>query len=127
LAGITDWPAPKTIRQIRSFLGFCNFYRRFIHQFSHKAKPLTELTKKGIPFNWSNKCEDTFQALKREFIKAPVLVMPNLDEPFYLEMDASNYALGAVLMQKDDNGHLHPCGYLSKTFSETEQKYPIGD
>jgi hypothetical protein len=65
--------------------------------------------------------------LKKEFIKAPVLVMPNPDEPFYLETDALNYASGAVLMQKDDNGHLHPCGYLSKTFSETKQRYLIGD
>jgi hypothetical protein len=86
-----------------------------------------ELTKKGIPFNWNSECEDTFQVLKREFIRAPVLVMPNPDEPFYLETDASNYASDTVLMQKDDNGHLHPCGYLSKTFSEMEQKYPIGD
>jgi hypothetical protein len=53
--------------------------------------------------------------------------MPNPDEPFYLETDASNYASGAVLMQKDDNRHLHPCSYLSKTFSKTEQKYPIGN
>jgi hypothetical protein len=107
LSGIQDWPTPKTVKQVQSFLGFCNFYRRFIHQFSHMAKPLTELTKKTKAFEWTNECEDAFQQLKAQFLKAPVLVMPDPEKLFFLETDVSLVASGAVLMQKDNNGHLH--------------------
>jgi len=127
LAGISDWPSPKTVRQVRSFLGFCNFYRRFIHQFSHTVKPLTTLTKKGLEFKWTDECEQAFQTMKKKFLEAPVLVMPDQDKPFFLETDTSGFATGAVLMQKDDNRHLHPCSYLSRTLSPTEQRYKIYD
>ena len=127
LAGISDWPTPKNLRQVRSFLGFGNFYRRFIERFSHTVRPLTALTKKERPFEWTKECEDAFQRLKQRFVEAPVLMMPDQDQPFYLETDASAFASGGVLMQKDPNGHLHPCGYISRTFNETEQRYQIYD
>jgi transposase InsO family protein len=127
LAGISDWPIPKNLRQVRSFLGFGNFYRRFIHRFSHTVRPLTALTKKDRAFEWTPECEYAFQELKKRFLEAPILTMPDQDQPFYLETDASAFASGGVLMQKDDNGHLHSCGYLSRTFSETEQRYQIYD
>jgi len=127
LAGISDWPVPKNLRQVRSFLGFGNFYRRFIERFSHKVRPLTALTKKDKPFEWTKECEYAFQTLKKAFLEAPILVMPDQDQPFYLETDASAFASGGVLMQKDSNGHLHPNGYISRTFNETEQRYQIYD
>jgi hypothetical protein len=127
LAGISDWPTPKNLRQTRSFLGFGNFYRRFIERFSHIVRPLTSLTKKEKSFEWTPECEHAFKELKQRFVEAPVLTMPDQDQPFYLETDASAFASGGVLMQKDDNGHLHPCGYLSRTFNETEQRYQIYD
>ena len=127
LAGISDWPAPKNLRQVRSFLGFGNFYRRFIERFSHIVRPLTALTKKDLPFKWTSEQDQAFQELKERFLKAPVLVMPDQDKPFHLETDASAFASGGVLMQKDDNGHLHPCSYLSRTFTGTEQRYQIYD
>jgi hypothetical protein len=92
LAGINDWPSPKNLRQVRSWLGFCNFYRRFILNFSKIVKPLTNLTKKDQPFDWSKDCEDAFQTLKKRFQEAPVLVIPDQEEPFFLETDASAYA-----------------------------------
>jgi transposase InsO family protein len=127
LAGISDWPYPKNLRQVRSFLGFGNFYRRFIYRFSHIVRPLTALTKKDRPFEWTTECIQAFEELKKRFLEAPILMMPDQDQPFYLETDASGFASGAVLMQKDINGHLHSCGYLSRTFSETEQRYQIYD
>jgi hypothetical protein len=65
LSGIADWPSPKMVKQVRSFLGFCNFY---IYRFSHMAKPLTELTNKGKPFEWTQECEDAFQLMKAQFL-----------------------------------------------------------
>jgi hypothetical protein len=121
LAGISDWPSPKNLHQVRLFLGFGNFYQRFIQRFSHIVKPLTSLTKKGQSFEWTKECEEAFQKLKQRFQEGPVLLMADQIKPFYLETDASAFASGTVLMQKDDNGLLHPCGYLSKTFSPTEQ------
>jgi hypothetical protein len=91
------------------------------------VKPLTNLTKKGQAFNWTAACEDAFQKLKRRFQEGPVLIMADQTKPFYLETDASAFASGTILMQKDDNGLLHPCGYLSRTFSPTEQQYQIYD
>ena len=127
LAGIADWPPPKTLRQVRSFLGFGNFYRRFIPKYSHIVKPLTELTKKDHPFVWTTTCQDAFDGLKGIFLKAPILRIPDPDKPFFLETDASAFASGAVLMQRTEQGNLHSCGYLSKTFNATEQNYPIYD
>src|SRR6202451_3780247 len=117
LAGIAEWPPPKTLRQVRSFLGFGNFYRRFIPKYSHIVKPLTELTKKDHPFTWTTACQDAFDGLKGIFLKAPILRIPDPDEPFFLETDASAFASGAVLMQQTEQGNLHSCGYLSKTFN----------
>jgi len=127
LAGITDWPEPKTLCQVQSFLGFGNFYQQFIKSYSTLAKPLTNLTKKDQPFKWSSECQNAFDQLKEHFLSAPVLRMPNPEQPFFLETDASAYATGSVLMQKDKNRNLHPCGYLSQTFNATEQNYPIYD
>src|SRR5260221_10308619 len=85
------------------------------------------LTKKDHHFEWTQECEDAFQQLKQRFLEAPILVMPDQDQPFYLETDASAFTSGGILMQKDLNRHLHPCGYISRTFNETKQRYQIYD
>jgi hypothetical protein len=127
LSGIADWPEPKTLRQVRSFLGFGNFYCRFIKGYSMIIKPLTELTKKDRNFEWTSSCQNVFDHLKKCFLSEPVLRIPDPEQPFFLETDASTFATGAVLMQKDENGNLHPNGYLSKMFNAMKQNYPIYD
>src|SRR6202522_4139900 len=77
LGGIRDWPTPTTVKQVRSFLGFGNFYRRFIHHFSELARPLNDLTKKDKKFEWTEECQNTFDTLKRKFTEEPVLMMPD--------------------------------------------------
>src|SRR6202522_2256905 len=77
LEGIRDWPIPTTVKQVRSFLGFGNFYRRFIHQFSELARPLNNLTKKDKNFEWTNECQNAFDTLKKKFVEEPVLMMPD--------------------------------------------------
>jgi len=127
LSGIASWPEPKTVKQIRSFLGFANFYRKFIGNFAAIVVPLTELTKKDHVFKWTIECQSAFATLKRKFLEEPVLVMPDVTKPFYIETDASNWAVGAVLKQRGADGELHPCGYLSHRLTPTEQRYQVYD
>jgi len=77
LAGIKNWPVPSTVKQIRSFLGFSNFYRKFIGHYVDIVKPLTELTRKDVPFNWTSECQHAFDNLKEKFMEEPVLQMPD--------------------------------------------------
>ena len=125
--GVLEWPEPTNVKGVRSFLGFGNFYRRFISHFSDIARPLNELTQKNRPWNWTPECQKAFDTLKQQFASAPVLAMPDWTKPFIIESDASKWASGAVLRQRDDNGDLHPCAYLSKSFSEPERNYEIYD
>jgi hypothetical protein len=127
LAGIRDWPSPTTVKQTQSFLGFGNYYRRFISGFAEIARPLHELTKKDKIWNWTNECQTTFETLKERFSTAPVLTMPDTTKPFILETDASKWAIGATLLQKQEDGQLHPCGYLSHALTQTERNWQIYD
>src|SRR5690606_11444959 len=102
--GLANWPTPKNVKQVRQFLGFGNFYRRFIRDYSKIAKPLNDLTGKNNTFEWTSATEEAFQDLKTRFTSYPVLRMPDFTKPFQVEADASKYASGAVLTQMDDDG-----------------------
>ena len=127
LKGLRDWPTPKTVKQVRSFLGFGNFYRKFIRHYSEIAKPLNNLLRKDQIFKWTNESQKAFELLKKKFTEEPVLKMPDQTKPFQIECDASKYASGAVLTQIDDQGARHPCAFISKTFNEAERNYEIHD
>jgi hypothetical protein len=117
-----DWKPPTTVRQIQSFLGLAGYYRRFIPDFSRIAKPMTELLKKGVKFDWSQKCEDSFHALRRHLTTAPVLAQPDNTKSFDVYCDASGIGLGCVLMQ--DNRVIT---YASRALRPHEQNYPTHD
>ena len=104
LKGIWDWPTPTTVKQVRAFLGFGNFYRQFIWHFSELAKPLNDLLKKDNKFEWTSDCQKAFDELKKCFTEEPVLMMPDHTRPFQIETNAFKYAIGAVLTQLDSNG-----------------------
>ena len=125
--GLRDWPVPTTVKQVQSFLGFGNFYWKFIKKFSELARPLNDLLKKDRKFEWTQECQTAFDTLKQRFTEEPVLMMPDQSRPFQIEADASKYASGAVLTQLDSNGDRHPVAFLSKTFTETERNYEIYD
>jgi RNase H-like domain found in reverse transcriptase/Reverse transcriptase (RNA-dependent DNA polymerase) len=127
LGGIRDWPVPTTLKQTWSFLGFGNFYWKFISHYSKLAQPLHDLTKKDKKFEWTTNCQKAFDTMKKRSMEEPVLLMPNQSKPFQIESDASKVATGAVLTQLNSNGNWHPVAFLSKTFSETERKYKIYD
>ena len=125
--GFAEWPIPTCVKDVRSFLGFGNFYRKFIPGFSTLAAPLNNLLKKETPFCWTEETQKSFDLLKQKLTSSPMLMMPDQNRPFQIECDASKYASGAVLTQQDSNGDRHPVAYLSKTFSETERNYEIYD
>ena len=120
LKAIEQWEPPKSVKVARSFIGFCNFYRKFIPNFSTLAQPLHDLTKKGVTFQWKKEQDNTFIKLKEVFLSASIIKMLDTTKPFFVMTDASLTALGGVLMQKDSNGDLHPCAYHCATFSPAE-------
>ena len=127
VAALKDWPTPKNLREVQAFLGFANFYRRFIPNYSQIAVPLTRLTKKDQPFSWSPATEAAFSELRRRFTEAPVLLHPQFDKPFIIETDASDTATGGILSQYGPDGLLHPCAYRSSKMSAAEENYDIYD
>ncbi|CCO34987.1 Retrotransposable element Tf2 155 kDa protein type 3 [Rhizoctonia solani AG-1 IB] len=104
---IQEWPEPKNVKQVQSFLGFANFYCCFVHDFSCLARPLTSLTQKDQPWVWEAAQKESFQEIKIAISKEPVLAHPNESQPYTLETDASGAAMGAVLSQRKDDGCLH--------------------
>ena len=102
-----------TVKQVRAFLGFGNFYWWFIWHFSDLVKPLNDLLKKDQKFEWTIDCQKAFDELKKWFTEEPILIMPDHTRPFQIETDASKYATGAVLTQMDLNGDRHPISFIS--------------
>ena len=96
---VMSWPTPTDRRELQRFLGFANFYRRFIRGFSSTVQPLTALTSTEVPFRWTPEADTAFTALKTRFSTTPILIMPNPEEQFVLEVDASDTGAGAVLFQ----------------------------
>jgi RNase H-like domain found in reverse transcriptase/Integrase zinc binding domain len=135
IAGIKDWPRTlKSVKEVRSTLGVLGFQRPFIPGFADLAKPLTNLLKKDSSFAWTSECTEVLDRLIHIVTSEPVLVPPDTTRQFILEVDASQYATGAILFQADKKMTdrqgkpiLRPCGYHSRTFSATEQRYPIYD
>lgn len=123
---VLTWPVPGTVVQVQSFLGFANFYRRFIKNYSAIAKPLTELTKKDKDFEWSTAEQAAFDQLKKRFTEEPVLATYDPELETVLETDASDFALGACISQKH-SGQLRPIAYHSRTFSPAELNYDVHD
>src|SRR5690606_36439994 len=110
IVAVQDWPVPKTVNNIQEFIGFANFYRRFIKNFSHLTHPITQLTKKDEPCNWTTKCEAAFQELKKLFCEAPILSHLELSQKTIVETDASDFADGEVISQYGSDQKLQLCG-----------------
>ena len=127
IAGIQDWLTPKNVTKVQSFVGFVNFYHRFIPDFSHVAGPLHCLTKKEELWQWTRPEDSAFQELKTLVTSAPVLILPNQDACFRLETNVSGYAMGAILSQLCNDEKWHPVSFTSKSLSPAERNYAIYD
>ena len=122
IEAVANWERPRTPTEVRSFLGLAGYYRRFVQDFSKIATPLTRLTRKTEKFEWTTKCEESFQELKRRLITAPVLTLPDASGEFVIYSDASHKGLGCVLMQ-----HGKVIAYASRQLKEYELRYPTHD
>ena len=120
---VMSWPTPTDRRELQRFLGFSNFYRRFIRRFSSTVRPLTALTSTKVPFHWTPEADTTFTALKTRFSTAPILVMPDPERQFILEVDACD----TVLSQRAPDGKVHPCAFFSRRLTPAERNYAVGD
>ena len=123
---IRDWPPPRNVKDVQSFLGFANFYRRFIANYSDIVTPMNRLTRKDTPFVWSPECQAAFEALKDAFTTAPILTHFDPANPIVIETDRSDYAIAAILSQvTPSDNNLHPVAYHSRTMLPAELNYKI--
>ena len=136
---VTEWCEPKNVKELQSFLGFANFYRRFVENFAAIAEPLTRLTKgvcnkktgrhpsknSQVEWTWGLDQQNAFEHLKKALTNPPILAYPDFAKPFELHVDASRMGLGAVLYQNDDRGKLRVIAYASRTLNKAEQNYTV--
>jgi len=128
VAGVHDWPTPENRTDMQAFIGFVNFYHRFIWDFSTIARPLFDLTCSDKAWNWDIKEQDAFERLKAAVITTPVLVSLHDSEPFHIEADSSDFASGAVFSQQlPGEEKWHPVAFYSKSLSPVEWNYEIHD
>jgi len=125
---VSDWPVPRSRVELQRFLGFANFYRRFIRNFGQVAAPLTALTSVKTCFKWSGSAQGAFDLLKERFTSAPILVTPDVTRQFIVEVDASEVGVGAILSQRfQSDDKVHPCAYFSHRLSPSERNYDVGN
>jgi len=124
---IQEWPEPKKIKNIQSFLRFANFYKHFIFNYSDIVIPLTHLTRKNTLWNFDDNCRMTFNTLKQTFISAPILTHCVPDVQLVVETNASDYTLATILFIMTKNNEIHPVAFHSRTFSALELNYDVHD
>ena len=129
IEAIRNWPKPNTVTEVHSFTGFTNYYRRFIKGYTKIARPLHELTsgengkKKNYRVNWTERCQESFDSLKKICSECPVSAYADYTKPFVLHTDASTMGLGAVLYQKQEDGKERVIAYASHTLNRAERNY----
>ena len=127
ICAILDWPEPRKVKDIQSFLGFANFYQRFIHNYSEITVPLTRLTWKGLTWDFNEDCCMAFRTLKEAFTRAPVLAHWKPNQQMVVETDASDYVLVVIPSAYNMEGALHPITFHSHTFTSLELNYDMHD
>lgn len=128
VSAVSALPVPETRKWLQRFLGFANFYQRFIRGFSSLAGPFTALTSPKVAFFWGPSADRAFEGLKTQFTTAPILQLPDPDRQFVVDVDASDTGVGAVLSQRSaSDQQLHPCAFFSRRRTPAEQNYDVGN
>jgi len=120
--GVVEWPVPKSVKDVQKFLELANYYRRFVKDFAKIAKLLHEMTRKETKWSWRERQQKVFEELKERFTMEPVL-----DREMRVEVDASDFATGGVLLMKCEDERWRPVAYISKSLNEAERNYEIHD
>lgn len=123
---VQEFRNPTSVKTVREFLGLAGYYHRFVPNFAKVAGPLHALTRQDVPFQWTPKCQQSFDRLKELLSEPPILSYPDFSR-FVLHTDASGQGLGAVLEQRADDGQMHPVAYTNRTLSKHEKNYGITD
>ena len=129
IEAIVNWPGPRTVHEVRKFLGFTNYYRKFVYKYAQIARPLNKLIsgknakKKHKKVEWGNEQEQAFQQLKEVCTKTPVLAYADYKKPFRLNTDTSKLGLGSVLYQRQEDDTFRVIAYASRSLSKTEKNY----
>lgn len=124
IEAVKSWPAPTNLKEVRAFVGFCSYYRKFVPDFASIARPLHDLTRKGVLFCWSPETEQAFEQLKSALTEPPILALPSVTGTYILDTDASGDAIGAVLSQVQDGQERVIC-YGSRICSPAERNYDV--
>ena len=127
LAAIRDWEKPSNVTDVQSFLGFCNFVRKFVSWWSDLTEPLTRLLRKGEEFVWNKEQQKSFEAIKQAFQKEPILRIYDPKKKPIMETDASDFAIAAALFQEDEHGNKFPVAYYARKMTPAERNYDIYD
>ena len=122
---VMNWPVPVSKHDVQQFLGLTSYYRRFVQGYATIAKPLHQLTEKNTPFRWTAAAQDAFESLCQKLATAPILAFPDCSKPFTLDTDASDFGMGAVLSQIQEDGTERVVAYASKTLSQPERRYCV--
>lgn len=125
IEAIVQFPIPKSVRQVRRFLGVTGWYQRFIASYSTLASPITDLLKGGKKFKWSVEAQEAFDKLKTALVTAPVLRNPDFNKRFFLQVDASSTGVGCVLFQKNSEGGENPIAFMSKKLNGAQRNYSV--
>ena len=124
---VDTFPRPKNVKDVRSYLGMCNYYRRFVKNYAKIASPLNALLHKDTEFKWTEQCQKAFTTLKQALVTTPILAYPNMRDPFILSTDASGTAIGYILEQKDDNGRTRPVSYGGRALNKREAVFSVSE
>lgn len=125
ISAIVEFPTPRSVKQLRRFLGMSGWYRKFIRNYAAVTSPLTDLLKTTRKFVWSEAAQNSFEELKHILTTAPVLHSPNFSQPFYIHCDASHTGIGSVLVQKNAEGEEFPIAFMSKKLNQAQRNYSV--
>ena len=127
IRAVSDWPTPTDVKELRKFLGLATYLHKYAKNYAEMSLPLSHLLKKDVTWDWSRKSDQAFNAIKQSLMSAPVLAIANTDRPFYVVCDASDFAIGCALMQRDQDDAERVICYHSRQLKPAERNYPVHD
>ena len=124
---IVEWPIPQSVKDLRKWLGLANYLHKYTKNYADIVRPLSSLLRKDVVWEWTAECARAFEDVKKSLTEAPILALADQDKPFSVVCDASDFAIGCALLQKDDTGKNRVISYQSRQLKPAERNYPVHD